>query len=101
MLRVSTRGQGLGRSTRAISQLSSLFPEQSAIKQVSQTLRRACNAQKAFSMDSQGQHVKQINMVLTTIEFRKRLGWVKDEGAVFACPIQIAKASCTHWTGVT
>ena len=34
----------------AISQLSGLFPERSAIKQVSQTLRRACGVQKAFSM---------------------------------------------------
>ena len=35
------------------------------------------------SIGSQGEQVKQINKLLPQVQFRKRLGWVKREGAVF------------------
>ena len=43
----------------------------------------------------------QINKLLTELQFRKHLGWVKHEGAVLAQPLRIAKALCDQWTAVT
>ena len=37
-----------------------------------------------MSADSAGQRVKQVNELLTELQFRKRLGWAKHEGAVLA-----------------
>ena len=55
-----------------------------------------------MSIELQGQRVNWSNKShLTELQFRKRLGWVKNKGVVLAQPIQIIDVLCEHWSGIT
>ena len=59
-------------------------------------------AGEAPSCVTQAQRTKQINKLMTELQARKRLGWVKSKrGHLLADPLAIASALEQHWSGVT
>ena len=59
-------------------------------------------AAEAPSCVTQAQHTKQINKLMTELQARKRMGWVKSNtGQLLSDPLFIASALEQHWSGVT
>ena len=59
-------------------------------------------AGEAPSCVTQAQRTKQINKLMTELQARKRLGWVKSKtGQLLSDPLVIASALEQHWSGVT
>ena len=59
-------------------------------------------AGEAPSCVTQAQRTKQINKLMTELQARKRLGWVKSKtGQLPSDPLAIASALEQHWSGVT
>ena len=59
-------------------------------------------AGEELNSESPKDHQRQVNKLMTELQQRRKLGWVKNiQGQVLHDPLHIAEALVQHWSGVS